>query len=553
MNRLYLGGRGVPPTLDAAHGVRLLALSEHSTRRIRLPLLWLVLIVVGLLSIHAALAISASSTKSLTFDEPTHLTAGTSYWLYNDYRLQPENGVFPQRVEGIPGAVMAPDSFPKPDAYGWSSASVFMIGRQWFKALGPRMQTIIMSARCANLLFGLALGITVFLWSRRLFGDIGGIVSLSLYCFCPTMLAHGPMISSDISAGLFFMLSSAALWAVCHRVSPGRIVLLGLALGGMATSKFSAPLMVAIGGILLLTRWFLGPTRLPVSWWTATAMRLKPASAKIPMFVVPSFIVAGLIALAIVWGMLGFRFAQICDSPLPPLGEHPAPWEELTANPDLASKVISWAREHQLFPEAYLYGQLYVITGAKSRSCFWDGEFSVYGWPMFFPYVFLVKTPLTTLAVLLMSAIGWGRYCLVRGKGRKRDPSLLWVYRVTPLLALIAVYATAAILSHINIGHRHILPIYPALYVLAGAAGWWISRTSRSCFYWPSKPSGSGPIIFPISINPSADHATDTSIWSIARWIGARSCRLCANGLTSADSSMMALGRARSMSKATPA
>jgi hypothetical protein len=41
-------------------------------------------------------------------------------------------------------------------------------------------------------------------------------------------------------------------------------------------------------------------------------------------------------------------------------------------------------------------------------------------------------------------------------------------YRLTPLLVLIAVYGGFALTSHLNIGVRHLLPVYPALYLLAG-------------------------------------------------------------------------------------
>jgi hypothetical protein len=43
------------------------------------------------------MATSASSQHCTTNDEIAHLTAGASYWLTDDYRLQPENGNLPQR------------------------------------------------------------------------------------------------------------------------------------------------------------------------------------------------------------------------------------------------------------------------------------------------------------------------------------------------------------------------------------------------------------------------------------------------------------------------
>ena len=48
------------------------------------------------------------------------------------------------------------------------------------------------------------------------------------------------------------------------------------------------------------------------------------------------------------------------------------------------------------------------------------------------------------------------------------------LYAGTPLLALLCVYWAFALTTHLNIGHRHLLPIYPALCILAGGAAFWI-------------------------------------------------------------------------------
>jgi hypothetical protein len=52
--------------------------------------------------LHAAMAVTAVNTKSPTFDEPQHLTAGYSYWVTNDFRLDPENGNLPARWAALP-------------------------------------------------------------------------------------------------------------------------------------------------------------------------------------------------------------------------------------------------------------------------------------------------------------------------------------------------------------------------------------------------------------------------------------------------------------------
>jgi len=47
-------------------------------------------------------------------------------------------------------------------------------------------------------------------------------------------------------------------------------------------------------------------------------------------------------------------------------------------------------------------------------------------------------------------------------------------YRTAPLWVLFVVYWAFAIGSHLNIGHRHLLPTYPPMFILAGASWYWL-------------------------------------------------------------------------------
>jgi hypothetical protein len=52
-------------------------------------------------------------------------------------------------------------------------------------------------------------------------------------------------------------------------------------------------------------------------------------------------------------------------------------------------------------------------------------------------------------------------------------------YRLLPLGVLVLAYGAVSLASNLNVGHRHILPIYPALFILAGAAASWFSPFHR--------------------------------------------------------------------------
>jgi len=51
-------------------------------------------------------------------------------------------------------------------------------------------------------------------------------------------------------------------------------------------------------------------------------------------------------------------------------------------------------------------------------------------------------------------------------------------YRATPLITLFGIYWASSLTSHLNIGHRHILPTYPVIFIALGALAHW------SCHSW---------------------------------------------------------------------
>jgi hypothetical protein len=99
------------------------------------------------------------------------------------------------------------------------------------------------------------------------------------------------------------------------------------------------------------------------------------------------------------------------------------------------------------------------------------------GWRFFFPYAVAVKTPTGTflLAVLAIAAgrmlpasRAWRRSAMVGAAARQGGGTVL---RMTPLLTVAGVYWVVAVNQNLNIGHRHMLPTYPALYVTCGLVG----------------------------------------------------------------------------------
>src|ERR1700720_3831782 len=131
------------------------------------------LLLAGLIAVfHAAMAVTAVNTKSPTFDEPQHLTAGYSYWVTNDFWLDPENGNLPARWAALPlllsGAKFVPIADP-----GWERAHEGSTGHQFFYEVGNDPDQMLRQARMMMSIFGAALCLLIYRCAREFFGVLG--------------------------------------------------------------------------------------------------------------------------------------------------------------------------------------------------------------------------------------------------------------------------------------------------------------------------------------------------------------------------------------------
>lgn len=106
----------------------------------------------------------------------------------------------------------------------------------------------------------------------------------------------------------------------------------------------------------------------------------------------------------------------------------------------------------------YLLGlwRTYKLNSVWGQPAYLLGQRSNFGWWYYFPVAFAVKTPLGALLLLLP---GWWWTCRRRIR-----------FEQVALAVPAALYFAWSMTSHINIGVRHILPIYPLLFALMGAA-----------------------------------------------------------------------------------
>src|SRR4030095_2338469 len=89
-----------------------------------------------------------------------------------------------------------------------------------------------------------------FLWARDLFGPMAGAFAAGLYSFCPNLLAHGMLITTDVPVATFTLLTLYLFWRQGSQPNWRNSLVTGLALGATMATKYSGGLLpVLIAGL----------------------------------------------------------------------------------------------------------------------------------------------------------------------------------------------------------------------------------------------------------------------------------------------------------------
>jgi 4-amino-4-deoxy-L-arabinose transferase-like glycosyltransferase len=402
-------------------------------------------VVLAGCALLAALALDSARRESAVYDEPVHLAAGYTAGRFGEFRINPDHPPLVARLAALP--LLAMDvRFPADDA-AWALGRPYEVGRRLLYRWNDG-DRLLLRARAMIVLLACALVTAVYACARRRHGRAGAAVALVAAATSPDLVAHGHYVTTDLGIALFLFLSVMAFERVAERATPARVALLGLAAGAAFATKFSALILGPV--LLVLAAAEIG--RAPAPARRAQALRLAGALA-----------VTALVAWGVVWSAYGWRFAASEDAAV----RARIPWDRLRPEPAALAAALDGARAARVLPEPYLWGFARFFEHVQARPAFLLGERSDEGFLHFFPVTFATKTPLALAA--LLGIAGW----TAARRGAFRGD----LYVAVP----VALYGAASLAQGINIGHRHLLPLYPFLFVFAGRAGAWAASA------WPRR------------------------------------------------------------------
>ena len=426
---------------------------------------WALIVAPTLILIFWLQMLHAIRGQSLTWDEGDHIFAGYESLKTHDFGLNPEH---PPMVKMIGALPLLPLDLKVPTlGHRFFKTEAYMGGRELLFRNGPAngghydSRTLVFRARLFASVFSLLAAVLVFLGTTEMFSLTAALIALTLFCFEPNLIAHGAYVTTDMAASCTIFATIYAFWRWVKVPSAARLITAGL-IGGLAlAAKHStillAPMLFLLAVAVLYDQHRKNPAA-PTS--RITIARMLTALA----------VITG-IAVLVLWAFYGFRFsARPAGLALsPPLADYVKPLA-----PSEARGILFLAHWH-LLPESYLYGLADVRLVANGMPSFFLGHVYAHGTWMYFPILFLIKSTLSMLALLALTLVAIARRWL--------RTSLELAFVLIPP----AAYMLVSMGSHLNIGARHILPVYLFCCVIAGAGAAALlhaQRTQKSRERW---------------------------------------------------------------------
>src|SRR3954469_7939634 len=103
-----------------------------------------------------------------------------------------------------------------------------------------------------------ALCLLIYFWARSLWGTAGALVSVTLAAFCPTLLGHGPLVTSDVTLSFFFAAAVWSYWRMLLKLTPLTLICAACATAGLFVSKMSGVLILPMMALLVALRVWRG-------------------------------------------------------------------------------------------------------------------------------------------------------------------------------------------------------------------------------------------------------------------------------------------------------
>lgn len=394
------------------------------------------LLAGALLGAMSLQMLAVISRKSITTDEIVHIPAGYYHLVVGDFQYLNPHPPPPMMLGALPLLFIQPNEMPEDirRKARLDGSFDFLVADHFWATNNSFFQSISFWTRVPAIALTVLLGVVIFYFARRLFGEVAAVISLGLYTLEPTVLAHGRILHTDVPSALGLLIFCFALYVYTSAPSLHHALWLGVATGLAPLTKFS---MVALAPLVVLGALAL------VVFAPRLGLSRRAVLAHVAVVVLVSLLIIN----------VAYFFH---NRPITAADES---WIAVSF-PTRAGLVLWSVRVlRHIVPTDFLIGIYWQIShGTQGHPASIFGQHAKLGWWYYFPVAFALKT---TIPFLLTSVAGilWALWRLVK----QRDRAALF------LLAPFLLFTAFVMTSTINIGVRYYLPAYPFLFIMSGA------------------------------------------------------------------------------------
>jgi hypothetical protein len=422
----------------------------------------LYLIATVIIVASCVLAIGSLIGDSPTLDEVPHIGAGYSYLSRLSMHLNPEHPPLAKDLAALPLIFMHldqsvfkssawVDSYKQRREYGqWD------FGRELLYDHGDDGEAIKNAMRIPMLLFFVLAAMMVFHWSRRRYGDTGGLIALILFAFSPSIVAHARLVTTDVAAACGVLYATYYFVQYLHSPTRKNMLIASIVLGLALLTKFSTFLLIPFFGMLAFA---FGIAQSSSQWDTRIVHGIKHA--------LRTAIVSILAFLIVIWPMYALHnLGYAASRQLQDTQDITSYWSNRSA-----ASMIVWAADKPVIRYAghYLLGLMMASQrAAGGNTIFFLGQVVESGGPIYFPIVYFMKETLAWWVLVLIAILGTA----YRIRGIHGGHVLHWIrthFDEFAMFLWFLIYWGVSMKSHLNLGVRHILPTFPfAIMLVSG-------------------------------------------------------------------------------------
>ena len=376
------------------------------------------------------LAVHSLKQKSPTFDEQGFIVRGLGYLRGENRHMRVGH---PLGLNALNASLLTWDeriALPSADP-SWQETSFHRPAELFLWEIGNDVELIMFLARVPTVWLGMILAAVGARWTMEITRRrTVGLLALTLLALDPNILAHTRLTTTDLGITAAATLAGFGLWRYLVRPSFPHALLAAVTFALLQNTKFTAGLFVPLFAVVILGAWLH-----EISY----ARSFAPLKKHLPFIVI-----FPLVSLLTLWAMYGFQIGTLPES-LPALSV-------------LGGRTL---------PLAHHLEQLLDIgnRSTKGASAFLLGNYSQTGWWYYFPVAFALKTPLVTLATIIIGLIAACVSGIAIPETSSRQTAT-WLMLAAVPLGFFAI----STFTGVNLGYRLILPTLPFL-IIGGVSG----------------------------------------------------------------------------------